>query len=168
MSFRSSAAAILLIAPVSLSLFGCAVATDLINPGFLSALGFDPQSIIPASGTVVVAFVNDTSTTARFYAYALEDTPNPTDARNLVVDVEGNWARFRVLECPIGFFAPGSFVDGVVVQLALQSTTSGGEAVELNWEGDVLVEGSDFQCGDVIELRYSTDAGLVVTVRPGR
>lgn len=156
--------------PVCVPLTGCAVATDLVNPTFLSALGLDPETIVPASGTVVVAFVNDTLLPTRFFAYAVADRQNLTDARNLVVDVEAGQTRFRVLDCPVSLFSPGNIRGGAVEQLAIQVPPGGGaDVVESSWEGDMLVEPVDFQCGDVIELRYSTVApGFLVRVLPGR
>jgi len=105
---------------------GCAVGADLVNPAFLSSFGLDPETVAQPSGTIVVAFVNESQLAARFYAYSLPDASQLGDARNLVVDVEPSDVRFMVLDCPTGAFAPGIVVGGAVDSRAVISPPEGG------------------------------------------
>ena len=156
---------------VVVPIIGCAVAADLVNPAFLSALGLDPEAVLPSSGTVVVAFVNDSQLTARFFAYSLAEPGLLSSARNLVVDVEPGGSRFMVLDCPVGAFAPGTVSGNTVNTNAITVPPEGGTDVfQFAWDGDSLIGGVDFQCGDVIQVAYSLEQGLgfIITVVPGR
>jgi hypothetical protein len=149
-------------------IIGCVFAADLVNPAVLSSLGLNPASFAPTRGVVVLAFVNDSTVPTRFYAYSLGTAGDLSTASNLVVDVEPSDVRFMALDCPVDAFSPGNVADAAVVATAVLQTDT--EAFEFAWEGDVLVAGADFQCGDVIELRQFNDlsAGYLLTVIPGR
>jgi hypothetical protein len=164
---------LLVCAAVAAPIMGCAVAADLVNPAFLSAFGFDPEVILPSDGTIVVAFVNGSMNTTRFYAYSLSEPDLLSGARNIVVDVEPGDTRFMVLDCPVGAFSPGSVVEGTVQNLALLTLPVGTDSIQFEWQGDVLIGGADFRCGDVIEVASAAgdelvELGFIVTVVPGR
>ncbi|MBU0617817.1 MAG: hypothetical protein KKI02_08880 [Planctomycetes bacterium] len=155
-------------AAVLLSLAGCAMATDLINPSFLSTLGIDPATIIRSQGRVVIAFQNSTSGVADFGAHVssgLSATEQDSDVI-YVEDVPANETRTMVVDCPAAVVTPlGSSVFGEVAGMVM-----------VEYAGAPLVEGDDFFCGDVIEMRIvETGTGTAdpvfdyrVQVLPGR
>jgi hypothetical protein len=92
---------------------------------------------------VLVTFNNQTQFPATFAAAAFPDMLNAEDVTTLTAtNVDGNTTRTLVVDCPVDVIAPG-----VIAVLA------DGTLVELLYEGTPLVSGSDFQCGDVIEMR---------------
>lgn len=158
---------------------GCSIATDLVSPGFLATLGFDPSSIIPPQGSVVVTFNNQTNLAADFFVAISDSTRDPTsNAKNLVgADVAANGVRNRVVECPIGVITPGEpAVDFTTGTVAVQLTAADGTVTDVNYDGTPLVAGTHFVCGDVVEISVvqRVDAAGMVTfaieiqVVPGR
>jgi hypothetical protein len=165
----------LLLTPV----LGCALAADLINPDFLRQVGFDPATIVPASGKVVVAFTNDTSESATFYAYVAEEAlgDQVTAGANLTSEVASGMTRSEAVDCPFEFMAPG--VLGAGFSVSTDAVVLGGATTQeaIAYEGTPLVMGVDFVCGDLIEIRLietgaddETDVqyALRVQVYPGR
>lgn len=146
-SYRSIMAVVCVALLVPLT--GCPLAADLVNPAFLSAFGFDPDTIILPEGRVLVTFNNQTQFPATFAAAAIPDMLEVAGAITLTAtNVDGNTTRTLVVDCPVDVIAPG--VVGVLADGAL---------VELLYEGSPLVSGSDFQCGDVIEMRVVQAGG---------
>ena len=144
--------------PVLATLTGCVVAADLVSPAFLSSLGFDPGTVIPSQGRVVIAFRNATTYPAAFAAVVSDDARDATSNALTVsaTDVAGNDTRTMVVECPVGVVTPLGIV-------ALVEDT----AVELTYAGAPLVSSTDFVCGDVIEMRLVQLAGVGGAVELG-
>jgi len=170
-------AGLLLLVPAS----GCFVATDLLNPEFFSALGFDPATIIPPQGRLVIAFRNATSFPADFYAITWNDPTGAAADFELVfaTGVEGGETRTMVVDCPVGAVLPGAAGQGTAAPAAVVYAVAetAASVISLTYEGSALLSGNDFVCGDVIEIRVAqtgeeaTDAGaysLQVQVLPGR
>jgi hypothetical protein len=163
---------------VLLPLLGCALATDMLNPDFVSALGFDPATVIRPGGAVVIAFENSTIATTDFGASVasslalLETDPQYVYAR----DVGPNETRTMVVGCPVGVIAPSAPIgDSVATAVGAGSQTADqatqAVAFNLTYMGSPLLAGRDFVCGDVIEIRViqtgedATSATFAITVR---
>lgn len=156
---------------------GCVFATDLINPGVLSALGFDPATVIPPQGRLLVAFTNSTTSPALFFAQASDDPADPlANLRTLDTEIgsplTAGETRTIVLDCPVGVLTPGQatadFSTGGTVALVLDAA---GTAIAYN--GAPLILDREFQCGDLIEFQLIQlgDGGaytLAIRVLPGR
>ena len=158
----------------TLALGGCVVATDVLNPALLTGLGFDPQTVVPPQGKVVVAFQNSTSATASFFsAYLKTDFGASSEVSQIsAVNVGPGETRSAVLDCPVAVISPapgidnfGAIGDGAVIELQTDA-----DLVELAYTGEPLLNGRDFQCGDVILIRATENAGFGVQVQllPGR
>jgi hypothetical protein len=150
---------------------GCMIAADLLNPGFLSAMGLNPAALLPSPGVVVVSFTNGSGDPGTFYAFEAASAQDYTaGARNFSVEVDPLATRNEVLECPIGAVSPGSLNESFAVQsVAAVLTTNQGE-VTVDYEGSALVGGRDFFCGDLIDVQLvqvGEGYGISVQVRPG-
>jgi len=155
-------------------LTGCGIVADAFDPGFFYALGFDPRTIFPQSGTVIVSFTNEVDVPAIFLAY---ESRNPQDltqgSRNFSVEVEPKATSNEVLSCPVGLVSPGSLgTDFQVSAVAAQVIAVAG-TTDVQYTGSALASGREFQCGSVIDIRLTVGTGdvpYVVTVRviPGR
>jgi hypothetical protein len=125
-------------------LVGCVFAADLVNPGILSAFGFDPESIIPSQGSVVIAFNNTTQYAVdSMYASIGESVSTAAEDFELVsaTDLVASETRALAFDCPVGVVAPG----GAFVVVA-------GTVEEVTYGGSLMVAGDDFSCGDVIQM----------------
>lgn len=152
--------------PLLVPLSGCVVAADLVNADLLSGLGFDPATVVPSEGRLLIAFRNLTQYPASFVAVVSDDTRDPTSNAVTVAayDVAANDTRIMVVDCPVGIVTPGGaavLVDGSLVDVA--------------YNGTALTAGTDFLCGYVIEIQVSqTGAGgeaafeVQIRVLPGR
>jgi len=151
-------------AAVLLSLAGCAMATDLVNPSFLSTFGIDPATIIQSPGRVVIAFQNSTSGVADFGATVASSLSTTAQDIEYVYarDVAANETRTMVVECPAGVIIPGAPIGGAVLAASVVSDAA---VAAVAYAGAPLIEGDDFFCGDVIEIRVvetGVDAATVV------
>jgi len=126
--------------PLLVPLTGCLLAADLVNPTVLSAVGLDPATIIPPQGRVLIAFQNSTQGVAAFAAVAYDSALDAILVS--ATDVAANETRTMVVDCPVGAVIP--LMAGTVVNDAL---------AEVVYAGAPLVAGTDFVCGDVIEVR---------------
>lgn len=155
---------------------GCVVAADTLNPSFFSALGFDPGTIFPTQGTVIVSFTNNTDYEATFFAFESADADDWTvDTRNFSVVVPPNSARNEVLSCPVGLVSAGQMGDDYELDMdqAAQVVT-GEETVDVAYAWP-LEEGDAFSCGDVIDFtleagQVGDEVAFLISVRiiPGR
>ena len=157
---------------------GCAFAADLVNPDFLRQVGFDPATIVPPPGRVVVAFTNDTDQSVTFYAYVAEEAlgDQVTSGDNLTASaVPAGITSSEAVDCPFEFMGPGRLDASLNVgtDAAVVGDVAGQEAVA--YEGAALVMGVDFVCGDLIEIRLvqtgdedQAQYALRVQVYPGR
>jgi hypothetical protein len=167
-----------------LPVLGCAFAADLINPDFLRQVGFDPATIVPPAGKVLVAFTNDTSASATFYAYYTEASLEGVvlTGGNLTSLVDAGTTRSEAVDCPFETTAPGRLGGGAADTTAAIVNDPAGQVV-VAYAGTPLVMGLDFVCGDLIEIQLiQTGAGtgqddgdaaqgqydLRVQVHPGR
>jgi hypothetical protein len=159
-------------------LSGCVVLSDVINPNLLVSLGFDPNTILPPTGTVIVVFNNQTQFPVTFYAFQAQE-PNDlrVDAANLSLTVDPNATRNDVLDCPVGVISPGVLDNDFNPDPLAATVFTGQQGVDLNYAGAPLLSGRDYTCGDVIEIRVTAGAAggdaqqaFAVTVRvlPGR
>lgn len=156
---------------------GCAVATDMLDPGLLVQLGVDPATVTRPQGVVIVALNNMTLSSATFYAYHSQGAGSPQarskGSRNFSVLVESGEARNEVIECPVGEISPGSLDAGFDPEsLAAVVHTVDGD-VNVDYGGIPLEISKSFSCGDVIEIRLvplttgdDTDYRIVVRVIP--
>lgn len=135
-----------LLIPTLIGAGGCGLATDLFNPDFFNALGFDAATIVPPEGKVIVAFQNNTVQTANFAAAYAETAASPSE---LVfgLGMEGGEVRQMVIDCPVAFLAPGGFGDDGQVAAVVEV---GAEGAQIAFTGQALASGVDFTCGDVI------------------
>lgn len=130
---------------------GCGLVGDLFNEDAVRQLGLDPATVFGEDGTVIVALYNTTRVTADFNAWWSLDASNLTaKSRNFSVEVEGGAVKNEVLQCPIGVISPGS-LDANFVASDVAVVLDSGEQV--TYTGPVLLSGSSFLCGDVIEIR---------------
>jgi len=148
---------------------GCVIASDLVNPQFFALLGLDPSTILPGEGSIIVAFVNNSDATARFFAYEAVDL---NDARNFSVDVPPNSMRNEVIDCPVTVLTPGMITaEGTPDTTAVQLLDTE-QAVAVAYNGStLLVAGQHFECGDLIEFildQAGTTYTFSVVVVPGR
>lgn len=156
---------------------GCAVATDMLDPGLFVQLGVDPATVSQPQGVVIVAFNNATSSWATFRAYQSQGAGSPEarskGARNFYLQVESGDVRNEVIECPVGEISPGSLDASFDPEsLAAVVHTAGGD-VNVDYGGVPLEISKSFSCGDVIEIRLvplttgdDTDYRIVVRVIP--
>lgn len=157
---------------------GCIVATDLVNPVLLTSLGFDPATVIPPEGRLLVAFTNSTSSAALFFAQASDDPTDPlSNLRSLDTETGSPLAagetRTLVLDCPVGVVTPGTeaaadFATGTTAVTVLEATP-----VEIAYVGAPLILDREFECGDVIQMEVTqlgTGGAFTLSIRviPGR
>lgn len=162
----------LLASTLAISLGGCAIATDLINPDVYLQLGINPDGLRQSQGVVLVAFNNQTSGTATFFAFSSVDFVDlARESRSFSVTVPPNDVRNEVVRCPVELISPGTLqADLTIATLALQVVTADG-ATDVDYVGGALVSGTAFRCGDVIEIRASEvgdEIQLQVIVIPGQ
>lgn len=140
---------------------GCAVVSDVLSPGLLAQLGFDPATIVAPQGTVIVAFNNQTQFPADFFAFESVDARDLTrSSRNFSVHVDPNQVRNEVIDCPVGLISPGSL--GATFAISTQAVdvlAAGGAAAQVAYAGQPLENGTAFVCGDIIEIRLVAAAG---------
>ncbi|MCG3125707.1 MAG: hypothetical protein CHACPFDD_00533 [Phycisphaerae bacterium] len=160
---------------------GCLVGADLINRDLLLQLGFDPNTIQPPSGSVVVVFVNDTNRQAEFQFYQADDaTSLAAGVKTIQAAVPPGSTSNEVLRCPTTLVSLGqidaAFAANQVGALVFTDTTTNAAGTAVNYLGSPLREGLDYSCGDLIEFRLVRDANaaqgqeafiLQVIVRPG-
>ncbi len=144
--FSRRMAVVVLSLAVCVPLTGCIFAADLISPEFLSTLGFDPETIVPATGRVIVAFKNDTTGLAGFSALITfseqASASGEGDVMTLTAsDVEAGSTRTLVVDCPFVSVNPLGF--------AVETTE--GLAV-ITYAGNPVLYGEDFSCGDIVEI----------------
>jgi hypothetical protein len=165
---------------VALSGAGCIVATDIINPAFLTGLGFDPQTVVPPQGRVVVTFQNATNFPATFASSFSRQPFGPDAVIELILaeNVGADEERNAVIDCPVAVISPapdvdqfGDTQDGIAIAVA---TPAG--VVEVAYVGTPLEVGADYLCGDVVVIRLlqigaaggENDFRIQVEVLPGR
>ena len=130
-----------------LPVLGCVFAADLINPDFLRQVGFDPATIVPPAGKVIVAFTNDTDQSATFYAYVAEEVlgDQVTSGSNLTAVVPSGTTGSKAVDCPFELLAPGRLGGGLAVDsTAAVVGDAGGQAV-VAYAGTPLVMGVSYQ-----------------------
>lgn len=152
---------------------GCAVVSDLVNPDALTALGFDPATIVSTQGKSVIVFSNMSSTPAYFVATVSDDPANPvSEVEPLIVGlVDAGETRNSVLDCPIGVITPGNATATFTSTGGAALVIVGEGLVEIPYGGSGLRSGTDFLCGDLIEIRLTEAGGafnIEVRVLPGR
>jgi hypothetical protein len=145
------------------SLSGCVLAADMINPAFLFSVGVDPVLVLPQSGTVIVTFRNESGAPAIFHAYEVKNAQNPAaGARNFAVEVPQGQVRNEVLFCPVGVISLGMVgADGATADATgaevFGAADAAGAAVE--YAGAPLRSGVEYSCGDVISIRLVRGGG---------
>jgi hypothetical protein len=158
---------------------GCAVATDVVNPNLLSALGLDPATVIPSPGRLIVACVNDTQYATEFTFVA---TSAPL-ASATVADLTPGWARVEAgetalspFDCPVVNLVLGGLNEDYSLSDTAVTVTTDGADIAVVYSGAMLEVGRDFACGDVIEVRLvqtggeagTEDFAIQVRIVPGR
>lgn len=161
--------------------FGCSVVTDALNPDFLAQMGFDPATIVPPKGRVVVVFNNQTSFPASFQITVSDERSDPTSNAQIIQSDVLDSGREQALafECPIGTLTPGvpaGQAQGQQQEQAAAFVQTGQQPAAVAYTGAPLASQSDFFCGDLIELRLieirdeqgNATFQLEVRVLPGR
>ena len=157
---------------------GCTFAADLINPDFLRQVGFDPATIVPPAGKVVVTFVNDTTQTATMYAYWSENVDRIT-GWELTAIVPPGEIMSEAVDCPVAMIGPGQVNEDFSVNSNAAAVGDAGGQTQVAYAGAALISGVDFVCGDLIEIRLIQTSGgddqaaqtqydFRVQVHPGR
>ncbi len=146
---------------------GCAVLTDVFNPSAILGLGFDPVTVFPSQGTVIVSFTNQTEALATF---SFVEAGNANDVvrtgRTGQIRVEPGEVGNAVLQCPRQLITPGILLpDGDIDQTAVVvEDNDAGTAVA--YDGVAIVSPRMFVCGDVIAFTLTETAeGFALTVR---
>lgn len=143
---------------------GCAVGTDLVNPGLFSSLGLDPSVLTGAGGTVIVLLENQTDLNAEM-SFIWSNQAGDTVGTELVAgNVEANDSINQVLTCPVTLVLPaGANVIG-----------ADGSETAVDYAASGLTE-VDFDCGDLIRIQLiqavlddgTFGFGIRVIVAPG-
>lgn len=172
---KALSAAALLLLPIG----GCVVATDLLNPGVLTAFGLDPATVIRPAGRTLVTFNNTSGFDASFEVAVSDDPADPTANATFFFSefLRPNQTQTAAFDCPIGVLTPGTpSADFSTDTVAVSVVTAAG-LVTVNYTGAPLVAGVDFLCGDLVEMRLvqtGVDAmgvasfGIQMRVVPGR
>jgi len=134
------------------------LAADLINPDFLRQVGFDPATIVPPSGKVVVVFRNDTDQTATMYAYWSENVDRITGGEMTAIVPPGEIMSDAV-DCPVAMIGPGQVDEDFSVNSTAAFVGDAGQQTEVTYQGMALISGVDFVCGDLIEIRLIQISG---------
>lgn len=161
---------------VGLPLGGCGMVADIFAPGLAQEFGLDPASVKPLQGVVLVAFNNTTRSPATFYAFEAASAQDFSQSSgNFSVEVEAGEVRNEILDCPVAVISPGRLSNDFTPESIAASVGAGGSAATVNYTGPVLVSGSSFACGDLVEIRLSAAAaeegeqyGVSVRVIKGR
>lgn len=140
----------------------CVIAADLINPALLFQLGLDPGSLRPPPGKVLVVYVNDTDVLVEFQAYQAND-PDDLAGGGVVIsanEVPPGENSNDQFECPTGAISLGQ----VDANFAVNNTgalvfNQPGAGTAIPYNGTVMREGVDYNCGDVIEFRITAVTG---------
>lgn len=154
---------------------GCPIVTDAFNPDFLASFGIPTGT---SSGTVLIAFTNDSQFDAQFIAQpfdTLSATSQTVAGGPITAVVVAGQNRTFAVPCPVGYIVPGDAASGTTSSASV-NVIGAGAVLTLVFTGAPLEAGSDFLCGDVIEMRLSQigagaaveDFQLRVRVLPGR
>jgi len=137
------------------SVLGCALGSDLLNAEALVWLGLDPGTIIPARGSVLIAFTNDTPNPVEFHAYTASDAADLSKgARNYFVEAPPGQTLNEVIDCPIGLVSLGTVGEDLMVDRTGAIVRPAAEAaVAVAYTGAELPYGSGLSCGDVVAVR---------------
>lgn len=175
---RRLKAAVLGVAALTASFSGgCVFATDLLNPGVLLALGFDPATVIRPSGAVIVAFTNNTDRLVEFQWYQAID-PNNLSAGVVLLtsQVPPGDTSNEVIQCPTSLMSLGIVEDDFTVTPtgALIFLDDNPDGTPVTYNGSPLQEGLDYRCGDLLSVDIvvipggDNQFGFVIEVIPGR
>lgn len=163
---------------------GCVVAADLLNPDLAATLGV--TAVPQRTGSIVVRYSN-TSNFSAVFASQWSDDPSDLTSNFASVPsgaVAPNDAFNFVIDCPVGVWQPRGIVGGIssndlnatsatVVVVGADGTVN---VLDIPFAGAALQSGTDFLCGDLIEVRLvqigagaaATDYVIRVQVIPGR
>ena len=159
---------------------GCPVISDAFNPDFLTSFGIPSGS---TSGTVLIAFTNNSQFSAQFVAQAfdtLSEDSVTTAGGPITATVDAGKNRTFAVDCPVAAIVPGDASGGTTstISVGVLSEAADGTVTTLDlvFAGNPLYSGDDFLCGDVIEMRLLQvgtgeaveDFLLQVRVLPGR
>ena len=154
---------LLALLPIGVALPGCTVASDLLSPDLLSSLGFNPATVSPPAGFVVVVFENNTDQTVEFHLYVAQDATDLTAGiGNLDIPVFPGDLSSTPIRCPIALLSLGKvgddfMADTIGATVLTAGGQQGGNQTELNYMGSPLIAGAglDFECGDLIEIELN-------------
>lgn len=167
---------LLALLPIGVALPGCTVASDLLSPDLLSSLGFNPATISPPAGFVVVVFENNTDQAVEFHLYVAQDATDLTAGiDNLGVTVFPGDLSSTPIRCPIALISLGEvddnfMADTVGATILMAGGQQGGNQTELNYMGSPLIAGAglDFECGDLIEIELNPITGAAAAAAGGQ
>lgn len=132
-----------------LSLGGCAIVADALNPLVLTNLGLAESALVPDYGVVLMVFNNTTQSDAVFYGFSAGNADNlALNSRNFSTYVPAGENRNEAIECPVEVVGAGQIAgDGLSDVVAVVNGN------DVNYANGALAKGTGFQCGDVIEVR---------------
>lgn len=167
---------------VALPAGGCGIVADAFAPGLIARLGFDPATIKPSQGVLIVSFRNSTAYAATFYAFAATDATKLGNGRNFSQEVAAGQVGNEVLDCPVDVVILGTVGADLSVDATAVSVVGTAGTTDVNatvaYTGGALTAGQVYTCGDVLEVNVyptstatdTTTAGFALSVRviPGQ
>jgi hypothetical protein len=134
---------------------GCVLASDLLNRDLLLSFGLDPETIVPASGVVLVTLTNNTSTVVEFRVLRADDPDNPAASYDtLDATVLAGETDNKALRCPTGMITLADVGDNDAVDPAnaviVFDAADPTQGTAVAYAGAALREGVDYDCGDIV------------------
>lgn len=151
--------------PIGVALPGCTVASDVLSPDLLSSLGFNPATVSPPPGFVVVVLENNTDQRVEFHLYVAQDATDLTAGVDEIgITRNPGGMASKPLRCPMALISLGEINDDftattVGATILNAAGQQGGNETELEYMGSPLIAGLDFECGDLIEIELNPIVG---------
>jgi hypothetical protein len=152
-------------------LSGCVIAADALSPQLFASFGFDPSTFQPGPGTIILVFEEEAGVAlAEFVVTYGPDDVDQFPATTRIIPLSTGGTDNEVIDCPIGEIQPDQ-VDIITTTVEGDQVTT--EEITVEYQGATLIEGRDYDCGDVVILRILPSAQadppyvLQVEVIPG-
>lgn len=142
---------------------GCIVAADLLNPTLADGLGI-PTVSGARSGSVVVRLTNQTRSFALMSVLVSYDEANPQlVTEQSQVPLEPGESQDLVIDCPLVAVYPAGLTNGnstFTLPSAAATVQTGENAMtDVQYTGAAPLEGTVFQCGDLVQFRLFETTG---------
>jgi hypothetical protein len=164
----------MLVATLSLLAYGaqpgCVLLSDVLNPQAILGFGFDPATVFPSTGTVIVTVTNGTNFRTTFsVVHAANGADLLRSGRTAAFDVEPGQTGNVVLSCPVEVVIPGVLTPAGEVDTTAAIVQQNDAGTAVNYAGPAIVQPRMFTCGDVIAFTVAAAAGaeneFVITTR---